>query len=104
MRLSKLTVNLIFVIAFTHCARHDKAPQVDTQFLSACDVTYENFLSTALNKNCVSCHQAGGTAAFSPLDTYASAKGRAEQILKRTSDGTMPPSGAGIQFSVSDIA
>jgi len=53
-------------------------------------VTYTRDVAPILNKHCVSCHRPGEVGPF-PLETYAQASGRAEQIKTYTARRIMPP-------------
>ncbi len=66
-----------------------------TALLLADTIGYSDTIKSFLDKQCVSCHKAGGSRASSPLDTYENAKKYAKESLGRMKDAQnpMPPSG-----------
>ena len=69
-----------------------------------CAVNYENQIAGILERSCNSCHAAGGKAAIAPFDSFAHTKERAQAILSRTRDRSMPPEGSGLSLTPDEFA
>ncbi|QSW88601.1 MULTISPECIES: cytochrome c [Flavobacterium] len=73
-------------------------------------VTYDKNVKAIITSNCVSCHQAGRTAAFRPLTTYAEVKAAVETAglltriqLQNGQQGIMPQGGRMSQANIDVI-
>jgi hypothetical protein len=64
--------------------------------------TYYPHVATIVNKNCVSCHQAGGIAPFA-LETYEQVKSMKDMMRAAVEARTMPPSPLDVSGDCSDF-
>jgi mono/diheme cytochrome c family protein len=53
--------------------------------------TYANDVAPILERHCVRCHRAAGSASAAPLDSYADVTQRSAEVSEKVRSGAMPP-------------
>src|SRR5690348_10787183 len=84
-----------FSLGALHCGENDSTSLPDGSATPPAEVsgdtpTFWQHVAPILEDKCVACHQSGGIAPF-PLDNFADAERRANQIVDMTENRIMPP-------------
>ena len=112
--MKKLIALAILLAAFTSCSDSDTYEDVETPPGTGTPgtdpvttISYAKNVKSIIDGNCIGCHQAGRSASFRPLTTYAEVKAAVENAgllgriqLQNGEQGIMPQGGRMSQANI----